>query len=66
MEAIVREHLDLPDLPSFSDLETEAKLVFVNTHFSIEYASSLPPMYIPVGGLHLEGKGKKPTDLPKV
>jgi glucuronosyltransferase len=64
LETVLREHLNLTDLPSLCEMDKQASLVFINTHFSIEFARSLPPLYVPIGGLHIQEKLDE--KLPKV
>jgi glucuronosyltransferase len=64
IEKIFRETLGLKDLPDFKDLDKNVSLVLANTHFAEEYARSMPPLVVPVGGMHcyLE-KTETPKDL---
>jgi len=42
----------LGQMPSVSELEKRASLVLMNSHFSEELPRNLPPLAIPVGGIH--------------
>ncbi len=63
IEAITSEKLGIANVPKFEELERNASLVFINTHFGEEFARSLPPNVVSIGGIAYTGK-RKP--LPKV
>lgn len=63
LEQLTKEKLQITNLPSFEEIERGANLIFVNTHYSEEFARSLSPNVIAVGGIAL--KDKK-NSLPKV
>ena len=63
LDKVFQETLGMPDIPSVSDLEKETSLVFTNTHYSEEVARSLPPLFVPVGGMHCGNSSEK---LPQV
>ena len=63
LDKVFQETLGLPDMPSVSELERETSLMFVNSHFSEEHARSLPPLFVPVGGLHLGDASQKLTPV---
>lgn len=44
LEPMLREKLNIPNMPSLSELSSNTSLVLMNTHFSEELARSLPPM----------------------
>lgn len=60
---ITSEKLGIKDLPSFEELERSTSLVFINTHYGEEYARSLPPNIISIGGIGFTGTAKP---LPEV
>jgi len=61
---LLRKELDIPNMPALKELERNTSLVFLSTHYSIEYARSLPPFYIPIGGMHIvESHQKLPKDM---
>ena len=63
LDGIFRESLGTSDVPSIGDLERNTSLVLANTHFSEEFARSLPPMYVPVGGMHCEDSSQTLTPV---
>lgn len=44
------------EVPSFLELERRAKLIFINTHPSIELPHVLPPNFIQIGGMQMWGQ----------
>jgi glucuronosyltransferase len=66
LDAILRKNLALPEMPSIQELEINTSLVFLGSHYTTEYARSLPPFYVPVGGMHITESNKAlPKDLAK-
>ncbi|CAL8137636.1 unnamed protein product [Orchesella dallaii] len=59
LEEITKKGLGLTELPSFADIEKNASLVMLTTHFSLDYPRSMPPNAILVGGA-VVSKMKKP------
>ncbi|KAJ6643617.1 UDP-glucuronosyltransferase 1A7 [Pseudolycoriella hygida] len=51
LETITRNSLGIRDLPEFEELERNTSLVFTNSHYGEEFARSLPPNVIPIGGI---------------
>jgi hypothetical protein len=51
------------DIPTFADLESNASLVLINNHISINYPRPLLPNVIEVGAMHIK---HSPEKLPKV
>ncbi|CAG7816220.1 unnamed protein product, partial [Allacma fusca] len=51
---VFKEVLNLPEAPSVSELERKTSLIFTNTHFTEELGRSLPPLVVPIGGMHCE------------
>ncbi|CAL8100630.1 unnamed protein product [Orchesella dallaii] len=51
LEKISKKWLELPTIPSFTQLEKNASLVLHNGHISIEAAKQLPSFLIPIGGM---------------
>ena len=51
MEGLMKERFGLTSVPNFIDMERNASLVFYNSHHALDFARSLPPMFIPVGGM---------------
>ncbi|CAG7823277.1 unnamed protein product [Allacma fusca] len=60
---VLKTHLNIPDLPPLREIEQNVSLVLLNSYCSEEFARSLPPHVIPVGGMHIQNKTKP---LPKV
>jgi len=64
LEALFRQNFKVKSkVPSLVELERNVSLVFVNTHYSTDYARSLPPMFVSVGGMQCWEEIRK---LPKV
>lgn len=53
LDKMLQEELNMPEMPSVQEIEKRTDLVFVNSHFSEEYARNLPPFVVNVGGLHI-------------
>lgn len=56
LDWMLREKLNMPDMPPVADLVRSTSLVLLNTHFSEEFPRSLPPYLVPVGGMHVSGE----------
>lgn len=54
----------LGPLPALEELAREAKIVLVNTHYSINGVKATPPAVVEVGGIHLYNRSVRP--LPNV
>lgn len=65
LEATINKGLGLTgeNALSIRELEKNVSLVFTNTHYSVDQARSLPPLFVPVPGLHID---KRKQELPKV
>lgn len=63
IDYLFRTKLD-PNMPPVQELEKNISLMFLNTHFSEEFARSFPPFIVPIGGVHLVKQEKK--EVPKV
>ncbi|CAG7727294.1 unnamed protein product [Allacma fusca] len=59
LETMLRSKLNMPEMPSLEELEKQASLVLVSSHFSMEVARSLPPLFVEVGGLQCGGVVKE-------
>jgi len=46
LDSMLRTKLNMPEMPSVSELMRETSLVLYNSHFSEELARSLPPMFV--------------------
>ncbi|CAL8125213.1 unnamed protein product [Orchesella dallaii] len=62
LDIVLREKLNMPEMPAVSEMILNTSLLFLNTHFSEELARSLPPFVISIGGMHVS-ESVKP--LPK-
>lgn len=51
LEQVVQPLFGNQELPSLYELENEVSFVFVNSHPSIDFARTLPPLFIDVGGM---------------
>jgi len=54
LESMAKEYLGMDDMPSLSEIEANTSLILMNSHFSEELPRSLPPLVIPVGGMHCQ------------
>jgi glucuronosyltransferase len=52
IEAILKEKLNISDMPPISEMEKNSSLSLLYSHFSEEFPRSLPPSVIPIGGMH--------------
>ncbi|CAL8079943.1 unnamed protein product [Orchesella dallaii] len=59
---LFRKHLKIENFPQFSELQQNTSLILVNSHFSEEYAHSIPPMVVPVGGIHIKENSRLNLD----
>ncbi|ODN03744.1 2-hydroxyacylsphingosine 1-beta-galactosyltransferase [Orchesella cincta] len=51
LEEVTKKALDLDVLPPFSEIERGANLLMLTSHYSLDYARSLPPHVVNVGGM---------------
>lgn len=65
VEKVLRERLDIPDMPSIPDMMANTSLMFTNTHFSEELARSHPPNVVSIGGMNCKEKSQL-KEIPKV
>ena len=66
LDAIFADTLGkIGNIPPIAEIEQKTSLMLINTHFSEDYARSLPPFVVPAGGTQCDN-GKEGTDLPKV
>lgn len=63
IEEILKNGLQLKDMPSLSEIEQNVSLVLMNIHHSQEFARSLPALFVEAGGMHCSDEIKP---LPKV
>ncbi|CAL8107600.1 unnamed protein product [Orchesella dallaii] len=68
LETVLRERLQIPDMPSIAEMMANTSLMLTNTHFSEELARALPPNVISVGGMNVKEKSELkpiPKDIEK-
>lgn len=63
LEEISKKGLGSDGIPSFSEIERNASLALLTSHYTIDYPRSFPPYAIPIGGIVVS---RKKTPLPKV
>jgi UDP:flavonoid glycosyltransferase YjiC (YdhE family) len=64
LEELTREKLRISDMPKFNEIERNNSLIFTNTQYGEEYARSLPPNVIAVGGIgYIDKRKALPKDL---
>ncbi|XP_057374694.1 UDP-glucosyltransferase 2-like [Daphnia carinata] len=51
IHSIVKERV-MPNIPPLEELEKNISLVFTNTHPVVNYARTMPPQIVEVGGMH--------------
>ncbi|CAL8137640.1 unnamed protein product [Orchesella dallaii] len=62
LEEITKTGLQVEEFASFAEIEKNASLILLTTHFSMDYPRSFPPNVIPIGGTVVS---KNPKPLPK-
>ena len=61
MMEMYKRRFNLQSAPDFTDIERNTSLVLVNIHYTIDFARSLPPMFVPIAGMQCwEPPGKLP------
>nr|XP_019557265.2 LOW QUALITY PROTEIN: UDP-glucuronosyltransferase 2B20 [Aedes albopictus] len=63
IEKMMRQYHKHSTIPSASDLEKKVSLLLVNHHYSVDFAESVPPNHIPVGGLQVLPAKILPDDI---
>ncbi|ODM98018.1 UDP-glucuronosyltransferase 1-7C [Orchesella cincta] len=58
LEAVLREKLEIPDMPSIPDMMANTSLMLTNTHYSEELPRALPPNVVSVGGMNCKDKSE--------
>jgi hypothetical protein len=58
LESLLREGLNIPEMPSLRQIEMNTSLVLISTHYSEEYGRSVPPLVVSVGGMHVSNVTK--------
>lgn len=62
VEAVFRQLIH-PEVPSLTELSKNMSLVFANTHPVLNYARSLPPQVIEIGGIHCRPANPLPKNM---
>jgi len=63
LENLFKKHLGLVHIPPFEELEKNVSLVFIQRHFTEELPKAFPPLFVPIGGLHVFKEAKPLTDV---
>jgi len=64
LDAMFQKGFNDPHMPPIEELERRTSLVLFNSHFSEEEARSLPPMFVPIGGIHCDWAHGKTNQKP--
>jgi glucuronosyltransferase len=51
MMELYKDRFNLDTTPDFTEIERNTSLVLVNSHHTIDFARSLPPMFVSIGGM---------------
>jgi len=65
VDAAIRKGLKVPEMPHLSEIDRSVSLVLADMYFSTEYARSLPPLVVSIGGMQCWNQAEK-KPLPKV
>lgn len=49
-------HKEAESIPSLYELENQVSFVFINSHPSVDFARTLPPLFVDIGGMASSGK----------
>ncbi len=49
---IMKEAFGRDDIPSLYEMERNVSLLIINSHYSCDFANSLPPLAVQIGGLN--------------
>jgi len=53
IESLFTEQLKMEDFPPLAEIQRNASLVFLNRHAPDDVARSLPPIMVPIAGMHI-------------
>ena len=51
VEEMMKERYGLDSVPTFTQMQRNASLIFYGGHHAIDFARPLPPVFVPIGGM---------------
>ncbi|XP_067012380.2 UDP-glucosyltransferase 2 isoform X2 [Anabrus simplex] len=64
-QELVKKYFKDPSIPPIQEMEKNASLLLLNTHFSLGFPRPFTPNTIEVGGMHIKPGKKLPEDIQK-
>ncbi|XP_067012383.2 UDP-glucosyltransferase 2 isoform X3 [Anabrus simplex] len=64
-QELLKKYFKDPSIPPIQEMEKNASLLLLNSHFSLSYPRPFTPNTIEVGGMHIKPGKKLPEDIQK-